>query len=170
MSFAPLAFKLFYAARQNAVLRRSHFPSLIGTRGAIETFLDGRKGRAAKNSVLSSGAKQLKLTVRGTQALLIGTRGAIETFLHWPSSRRATSEQGSCVIFCVSYEALVRDNDKERDKSAAHRKARQSDRQHQRHRRDRRWKSGRKIRSSLVLSTAGVTQLASRRVREDRQY
>ena len=65
---------------------------LIGTRGARETFLDGRKGRAAKNSVLSSGAKQLKLTVRGTQALLIGTRGAIETFLHWPSSRRATSE------------------------------------------------------------------------------
>ena len=27
VSFAPLAFKLFYAARQNAVLRRSHFPS-----------------------------------------------------------------------------------------------------------------------------------------------
>ena len=26
MSFAPLAFKLFYAARQNAVLRRSPFP------------------------------------------------------------------------------------------------------------------------------------------------
>jgi len=25
--FAPLAFKLFYAARQNAVLRRSSFPS-----------------------------------------------------------------------------------------------------------------------------------------------
>ena len=25
MSFAPLAFKLFYAARQNAVLRRSPF-------------------------------------------------------------------------------------------------------------------------------------------------
>ena len=33
---------------------------LIGTRGARETFLDGRKGRAAKNSVLTSGAKQLK--------------------------------------------------------------------------------------------------------------
>ena len=31
---------------------------LIGTRGARETFLDGRKGRAAKNSVLTSGAKQ----------------------------------------------------------------------------------------------------------------
>ena len=30
---------------------------LIGTRGARETFLDGRKGRAAKNSVLTSGAK-----------------------------------------------------------------------------------------------------------------
>ena len=28
VSFAPLAFKLFFAARQNAVLRRSHFPSL----------------------------------------------------------------------------------------------------------------------------------------------
>ena len=28
VSFAPLAFKLFYAARQNAVLRRSSFPSL----------------------------------------------------------------------------------------------------------------------------------------------
>ena len=27
VSFAPLAFKLFYAARQNAVLRRSSFPS-----------------------------------------------------------------------------------------------------------------------------------------------
>ena len=27
MSFAPLAFKLFYAARQNAVLRRSPFPA-----------------------------------------------------------------------------------------------------------------------------------------------
>ena len=27
VSFAPLAFKLFYAARQNAVLRRSPFPS-----------------------------------------------------------------------------------------------------------------------------------------------
>ena len=26
VSFAPLAFKLFYAARQNAVLRRSSFP------------------------------------------------------------------------------------------------------------------------------------------------
>ena len=26
VSFAPLAFKLFYAARHNAVLRRSHFP------------------------------------------------------------------------------------------------------------------------------------------------
>ena len=33
---------------------------LIGTRGARETFLRGRKGRAAKNSVLTSGAKQLK--------------------------------------------------------------------------------------------------------------
>ena len=33
---------------------------LIGTRGARETFLQGRKGRAAKNSVLTSGAKQLK--------------------------------------------------------------------------------------------------------------
>ena len=31
MSFAPLAFKLFYAARQNAVLRRSSFPSHILT-------------------------------------------------------------------------------------------------------------------------------------------
>ena len=28
VSFAPLAFKLFYAARQNAVLRRSSFPPL----------------------------------------------------------------------------------------------------------------------------------------------
>ena len=28
VSFAPLAFKLFCAARQNAVLRRSSFPSL----------------------------------------------------------------------------------------------------------------------------------------------
>ena len=27
VSFAPLAFKLFFAARQNAVLRRSPFPS-----------------------------------------------------------------------------------------------------------------------------------------------
>ena len=27
VSFAPLAFKLFFAARQNAVLRRSSFPS-----------------------------------------------------------------------------------------------------------------------------------------------
>ena len=33
---------------------------LIGTWGARETFLQGRKGRAAKNSVLTSGAKQLK--------------------------------------------------------------------------------------------------------------
>ena len=33
---------------------------LIGTRGARETFLRGRKGRAAKNSVVTSGAKQLK--------------------------------------------------------------------------------------------------------------
>ena len=33
---------------------------LIGTRGARETFLDGWKGRAAKNSVVTSGAKQLK--------------------------------------------------------------------------------------------------------------
>ena len=33
---------------------------LIGTRGARETLLRGRKGRAAKNSVLTSGAKQLK--------------------------------------------------------------------------------------------------------------
>ena len=33
---------------------------LIGTRGARETFLRGRKGRAAKNSVLTSGVKQLK--------------------------------------------------------------------------------------------------------------
>ncbi len=33
---------------------------LIGTRGAREAFLDGWKGRAAKNSVLTSGAKQLK--------------------------------------------------------------------------------------------------------------
>jgi len=33
---------------------------LIGTRGARETFLRGREGRAAKNSVLTSGAKQLK--------------------------------------------------------------------------------------------------------------
>ena len=33
---------------------------LIGTRGARETLLQGRKGRAAKNSVLTSGAKQLK--------------------------------------------------------------------------------------------------------------
>jgi hypothetical protein len=32
----------------------------IGTRGAREAFLDGLKGRAAKNSVLTSGAKQLK--------------------------------------------------------------------------------------------------------------
>jgi len=34
--------------------------ALIGTRGARETFLRGRKGRAAKNSVLTSGEKQLK--------------------------------------------------------------------------------------------------------------
>ena len=34
--------------------------ALIGTRGARETFLRGRKGRAAKNSVLTSGVKQLK--------------------------------------------------------------------------------------------------------------
>ena len=33
---------------------------LIGTRGARETFLPGRKGRAAKNSVLTSGVKQLR--------------------------------------------------------------------------------------------------------------
>ena len=33
---------------------------LIGTRGARETLLRGRKGRAAKNSVLTSGEKQLK--------------------------------------------------------------------------------------------------------------
>jgi hypothetical protein len=33
---------------------------LIGTRGAKETFLRGRKGRAAKNSVVTSGEKQLK--------------------------------------------------------------------------------------------------------------
>ena len=32
---------------------------LIGTRGARERFLRGLKGRAAKNSVLTSGAKQL---------------------------------------------------------------------------------------------------------------
>ena len=31
---------------------------LIGTRGAREAFLDGWKGRAAKNSVVTSGAKQ----------------------------------------------------------------------------------------------------------------
>ena len=30
VSFAPLAFKLFYAARQNAVLRRSPFPLAAG--------------------------------------------------------------------------------------------------------------------------------------------
>ena len=29
MSFAPLAFKLFYAARHNAVLRRSSFPPVL---------------------------------------------------------------------------------------------------------------------------------------------
>ena len=34
--------------------------AVIGTRGARETFLRGRKGRAAKNSVLTSGVKQLK--------------------------------------------------------------------------------------------------------------
>ena len=33
---------------------------LIGTRGARQTFLRGRKGRAAKNSVVTSGEKQLK--------------------------------------------------------------------------------------------------------------
>jgi len=33
---------------------------LIGTRGAREAFFDGAKGRAAKNSVLTSGAKQLR--------------------------------------------------------------------------------------------------------------
>ena len=33
---------------------------LIGTRGARETLLRGRKGRAAKNSVVTSGVKQLK--------------------------------------------------------------------------------------------------------------
>ena len=33
---------------------------LIGMRGARETLLQGRKGRAAKNSVVTSGAKQLK--------------------------------------------------------------------------------------------------------------
>ena len=33
---------------------------LIGTRGARETLLRGRKVRAAKNSVLTSGVKQLK--------------------------------------------------------------------------------------------------------------
>jgi hypothetical protein len=33
---------------------------LIGTRGAREAFLDGWEGRAAKNSILTSGAKQLK--------------------------------------------------------------------------------------------------------------
>jgi len=32
---------------------------LIGTRGARETLLRGRKVRAAKNSVLTSGVKQL---------------------------------------------------------------------------------------------------------------
>ena len=33
---------------------------LIGTLGPREAFLDGAKGRAAKNSVLTSGAKQLE--------------------------------------------------------------------------------------------------------------
>ena len=33
---------------------------LIGTRGAREMLLRGRKRRAAKNSVLTSGVKQLK--------------------------------------------------------------------------------------------------------------
>ena len=32
---------------------------LIGTRGARETLLQGRKGRAAKNSVLTSGENSL---------------------------------------------------------------------------------------------------------------
>ena len=36
VSFAPLAFKLFYAARQNAVLRRSSFPSLGRRRPRIK--------------------------------------------------------------------------------------------------------------------------------------
>ena len=37
VSFAPLAFELFYAARHNAVLRRSPFPPLATT--TYETFL-----------------------------------------------------------------------------------------------------------------------------------
>ena len=40
--------------------RRGFEKVLIGTRGARETLLQGRKVRAAKNSVLTSGVKQLK--------------------------------------------------------------------------------------------------------------
>ena len=37
VSFAPLAFKLFFAARQNAVLRRSPFPSHRATGSSCST-------------------------------------------------------------------------------------------------------------------------------------
>ena len=84
----------------------------IGTRGAREAFLDGLKGRAAKNSVLTSGAKNslnasgakltracMPRTVKrqfrgnvgsdGFEKVLIGTRGAREAFLDGAKGRAA---------------------------------------------------------------------------------
>ena len=43
-----------------AVVQKRARNATSSPRGARETFLRGRKGRAAKNSVLTSGAKQLK--------------------------------------------------------------------------------------------------------------
>ena len=64
----PTSENITYEATLNAAAMGSDgFEKvLIGTRGARETFLDGRKGRAAKNSVLTSGAKQLKCCVTRT--------------------------------------------------------------------------------------------------------
>ena len=46
---------------------------LIGTRGARETFLQGRKGRAAKNSV-DERAKQQMLVVQNFNCCYTGYR------------------------------------------------------------------------------------------------
>ena len=51
VSFAPLAFKLFCAARQNAVLRRSPFPSLVSTKEGDDVPEAIRKLEANDNAV-----------------------------------------------------------------------------------------------------------------------
>ena len=55
---------------------------LIGTRGARETFLQGRKGRAAKNSVLSSGAKLTRACVPRTVNIHLDSNWRKEKYIH----------------------------------------------------------------------------------------